>query len=220
MIPPIHLDFVKREFHLRCYRTHNAQALNRQFPQYSLSILYRISKGVQPMYMTDRVYLTLKGILEYASHHRYKAGQLKHANIAAKHGVSVRKVDSLSNSYKKARAETPEQTNERYLMNMTEQDWESYLSEHSLSLVYEYKFKSKPVPVTQDKKPKTEKRTQSRIFNYKWIEKTTPKAKFYVTHETISEIHGFWCPKAAIISDGSMAVEIANWCEIKIINFV
>ncbi len=47
----------------------------------------------------------------------------------------------------------------------------------------------------------------------------SPKAKFYLTESSMSGDFGFWCPKAAIVSESETQVEIANWCNIKVIEY-
>jgi hypothetical protein len=97
-------------------------------------------------------------------------------------------------------------------MNMTEQDWEIVLAEHreSFNVMADA---VKPPAITS--KPRTE---GNQVFQYIRIEKATAKAKFFVTHETLTELHGFWCPNAAIVASKGSTVEIQNWCTIKTIN--
>ena len=86
-------------------------------------------------------------------------------------------------------------------MNMTEQDWEIVLAEHRES----FHVMSDEVPPAPTTKPRTK---GNQVFQYIRIEKTTAKAKFFVTHETMTELHGFWCPNAAIVSSKGNTVEI------------
>lgn len=81
-------DFAKRDQHLALWSTHNAPALSKHFPEYSLDEIYRIRSGIRPKYMRDRVYITLKCILEFADHHKQEAGRLKFSNLEAKYGLS------------------------------------------------------------------------------------------------------------------------------------
>jgi len=100
-------------------------------------------------------------------------------------------------------------------MNMTEQDWEIVLAEHRESFnVMAVLRKQPPAPTS---KPRTE---GNQVFQYIRIEKATAKAKFFVTHETLTELHGFWCPNAAIVASKGSTVEIQNWCTIKTIQFI
>ena len=97
-------------------------------------------------------------------------------------------------------------------MNMTERDWEIVLAEHRESFNVMADAVKPPAPTS---KPRTE---GNQVFQYIRIEKATAKAKFFVTHETITELHGFWCPNAAIVASKGSTVEIQNWCTIKTIN--
>jgi len=97
-------------------------------------------------------------------------------------------------------------------MNMTERDWEIVLAEHRESFNVMADAVKPPAPTS---KPRTE---GNQVFQYIRIEKATAKAKFFVTHETLTELHGFWCPNAAIVASKGSTVEIQNWCTIKTIN--
>lgn len=108
-------------------------------------------------------------------------------------------------------------------MNMTDQDWEIVLAEQqeAFQALCSKKEKYDPyrmVVTVNDEPVKPSDRNQ--IFEYIRVERKTAKAKFFVTHETLGEIHGFWCPDAAIVSRDSRYIEIQHWCKIKIINFV
>lgn len=110
-------------------------------------------------------------------------------------------------------------------MNMTEQDWERVLEEQGESFRALVDSPEEPVSETKHlypnglpKPPNPSKEPQ--LFTFIRIEKTTPKAKFYVTHETMTEIHGFWCPNAAATMRETDVVEVAHWCKIKIIQFI
>lgn len=106
-------------------------------------------------------------------------------------------------------------------MNMTDRDWEIVLAEQREAfeaLTESAKDPNRFYPNGKEKPPNPTKENQ--LFTFIRIEKTTPKAKFYVTHETMSEIHGFWCPNAAATMRETDVVEVAHWCKIKIINFV
>lgn len=85
---PLYEDLAKRELHQWLHQTHNAHALQRQFPKYTLDTLYRVRNGIRTKYMPERVYLTLKGILDFAEYHRREAGKLKFSNLAEKYGIS------------------------------------------------------------------------------------------------------------------------------------
>ncbi len=118
-------------------------------------------------------------------------------------------------------------------MNMTERDWEIVLAEqreafHALAdspeePVYEVSNDwgnaiPKPPPIPEPNYVPGKKEEQ--IFRFIRVEKQTAKAKFYVTHETMTEIQGFWCPNAAVIIRDTDVVEVAHWCKVKIIQFV
>lgn len=92
MIPDIFQDFAKRDFHLWLYKTHNAPALAKQFPKYTLCTFHRIRRGIQPKYMPDRVYLTFKGILDYADEHAVEAIKYSSLSLEIKYGLSEEKV--------------------------------------------------------------------------------------------------------------------------------
>lgn len=104
---------------------------------------------------------------------------------------------------------------------MTEQDWDDMINQHKESLDAEYtrdplaKFKSEYL--IEPAKPKT---GEGQIFRFIRIEKQTAKAKFYVTHETMTEVQGFWCPNAAATMRDTDIVEVAHWCTIKVIQFI
>lgn len=87
-MPSLYEDFAKRELHQWLHQTHNAHALQRQFPKYTLDMLYRVRSGHRAKYMPERVYRTLKGIMEFADYHRREAGKLKFSNLAEKYGIS------------------------------------------------------------------------------------------------------------------------------------
>jgi len=99
-------------------------------------------------------------------------------------------------------------------MNMTNQDWEIVLAEHRESFHVMADAVKPPAPTS---KPRTE---GNQVFQYIRIEKTTAKAKFFVTHEDMAEAHGFWCPNAAILHDNSNTVTVHKWCMIKTIQFI
>ena len=99
-------------------------------------------------------------------------------------------------------------------MNMTERDWEIVLAEHRESFHVMADAVKPPAPTS---KPRTE---GNQVFQYIRIEKATAKAKFFVTHETLTELHGFWCPNAAIVASKGDTVEIEKWCTIKTIQFI
>lgn len=110
-------------------------------------------------------------------------------------------------------------------MNMTEQDWEIVLAEQREAfeaLTEPVKDPNSFYPNGKVKPPNPTKENQ--LFDYIRVEKTTPKAKFFVTHETLGEIHGFWCPNAAIVCHKGgtydKQVEVQHWCKIKIIQFI
>ena len=116
-------------------------------------------------------------------------------------------------------------------MNMTEQDWENFFKEYKPSLDDigeptgpDYpdgpEFQGYEKRITGNVKVTVKQDARNQLFDYIRIEKGTPKAYFFVTHETLGEIHGFWCPKAAIVKDTGNQVEIQHWCKIKIIQFV
>lgn len=103
-------------------------------------------------------------------------------------------------------------------MNMTERDWDIVLAEQqeafeALAGSFEEKLMQ---PVT----PPAKEDNRNQLFDYIRIEKGTSKAYFFVTHETLGEIHGFWCPKAAIVKDTGNQVEVQHWCKIKTIQFI
>lgn len=109
-------------------------------------------------------------------------------------------------------------------MDMTERDWEILLAHHRESFHAladsreEPKVKTEHLyPNGKPKPPNPSKEPQ--IFRFIRVEKTTAKAKFFVTHETMTEIQGFWCPNAAVILRDTDVIEIAHWCKIKIIEF-
>jgi len=93
-------DFAERDFHKWLHQTHNAHALHRQFPEYTLDTLYRVRKGHKAKYMPERVFLTLKGILEFAEHHRREASKLSFYNLAHKYGVSECTITRIHAMYK------------------------------------------------------------------------------------------------------------------------
>lgn len=119
-------------------------------------------------------------------------------------------------------------------MQMTDKDWQKVLQTHSDSLDAMTGAKGTKNHVPQPKStnqlpplPGTSKSDKSskdaQEFKYIRIEKTTPKAKFFVTYEDLAEVHGFWCPNAAIIKhtggSDNLTVHVAHWCNISIINF-
>jgi len=110
-------------------------------------------------------------------------------------------------------------------MNMTERDWEIVLAEQqeafeALCSKEEKTYEIKKGWANGIAKPPAKADNRNQLKEYIRIEKGTPKAYFFVTHETLGEIHGFWCPKAAIVKDTGNQVEIQHWCKIKIIQFV
>lgn len=97
---PIYDDFAKRDFHLWLYRNHHPTALHKQFPRYSVYLLYRIYKGHKPKYMPDRVRLTLKGIMDFAYYNKQEAGKLSFYNLAHKYGMTEQAVRRFYQAYK------------------------------------------------------------------------------------------------------------------------
>lgn len=97
---PLYEDFAKRELHQWLHQTHNARALAKQFPKYTLDTLYRVRNGIRPKYMPERVYLTLKGILDFSEHHRREASRLKFSNLADKYEISECTVSKLYKEWK------------------------------------------------------------------------------------------------------------------------
>lgn len=85
-------DFTKRELHQWLHQTHNAHALAKQFPKYPLNTLYRVRAGIRPKYMPERVYLTLKGIMDFAEYHRREAYRLSNTRLELKYGISREKL--------------------------------------------------------------------------------------------------------------------------------
>ncbi len=113
-------------------------------------------------------------------------------------------------------------------MNMTERDWEILLAEQREAFHALADSPEEPVyEVSNDwgngipKPPPAPKVKQDgQIFHFIRVEKQTAKAKFYVTHETMTEIQGFWCPNAAVILRDTDVIEVAHWCKVKIIPFL
>lgn len=115
-------------------------------------------------------------------------------------------------------------------MNMTEQDWDIVLAEQQEAfeaLVDDPRGSANGTEYWYgngvSKRPAKED-NRNQLFDYIRVEKTTPKAKFFVTHETMTEIHGFWCPNTAIVchKGGShdKQVEVQHWCKVKTIQFI
>ena len=104
-------------------------------------------------------------------------------------------------------------------MNMTERDWEIVLAEHreSFHVMADAVTPANKQPVTQT--PIERKGSPDQIFKYIRIEKTTAKAKFFVTHDDLAETHGFWCPNAAIVSTRGDEVHIEKWCKLRTVQF-
>lgn len=94
------------------------------------------------------------------------------------------------------------------MSNMTSRDWESWLAEWRESI--------KPAR-TASKQVKTEGTVEHKYL-YE-VGRGTPKARFFATHETLSEVHGFWVPKSLIVSDAANVVELPAWFNVKIINY-
>lgn len=103
-------------------------------------------------------------------------------------------------------------------MNMTEQDWEKVLEEQREA--FQALVTGKEEELLKPVETPAKKDNRNQLKEYFAIHKQTPKAKFFVTHETMGEIHGFWCPNAAIVNIDGRYVEIQHWCKIKIIQFV
>ena len=93
------------------------------------------------------------------------------------------------------------------MATMTQKDWEQCVAEHSKSIDY----------IDTDPKKSTDRKAQIKSFIN--TGKETARATFFVTHTTLTEVHGFWCPNSAIISIADDQVTIAHWCQVKIINF-
>ena len=104
-------------------------------------------------------------------------------------------------------------------MNMTEQDWESILLQHKLSLdllsegvaIRTTYRTAKPQPVSSSGP------LGSKEIPYLFVGKLTAKAKFYVTHECHSEVGGFWVPKSIIVREEKEAVHVKEWFRINIV---
>lgn len=101
---------------------------------------------------------------------------------------------------------------------MTEQDWDIVLAEQQEA--FEALVSSFEEELMQPVTPPAKEDNRNQLKEYFAIHKQTPKAKFFVTHETMGEIHGFWCPNAAIVNMDGRYVEIQHWCKIKIIQFI
>jgi len=93
-------DFAKRDIHRGLHDSHNARALHRQFPRYTLDSLYRIRRGEQPKYMRPRTYLTLKLIMEFADYHNQEARKLTSIELQIKYGISENRYKQLNKEWK------------------------------------------------------------------------------------------------------------------------
>ena len=90
---------------------------------------------------------------------------------------------------------------------MSPDDWSNYLSEGKDT----YSNLKGPFG---DGKPKTK--------SHKYLGKIgrgTPKAQFFLTENGIAGEFGFWCPRSAIVSDDGMYVNVAEWCNITVIEY-
>lgn len=52
------------------------------------------------------------------------------------------------------------------------------------------------------------------------IERRSVKAKFFVTEDSMFGIYGFWCPKGIIDRESATHVDVPEWFEMKIVEFL
>lgn len=96
--------------------------------------------------------------------------------------------------------------------NMTEQDWANHLAQ------WEESFSVPPVKSTVNHTPKAGPEHQ--LIDIIRVERMSVKAKFYVTEDNISGVYGFWCPKGIVKKEPPGKVELPDWFEPKIIEFL
>ena len=104
--------------------------------------------------------------------------------------------------------------------NMTEQDWEAYMTEWESSFtpinpdLMNYDISAE---ITKPEQPEARKGQQSVPYIRKG--RSSAKAQFYITEDSMSGIYGFWCPKKVVDRESNTHVDIPDWFELKIVEF-
>lgn len=113
----------------------------------------------------------------------------------------------------------PDARGNKMQSNMTDQDWVNYLNywEESFYGVEESIKHDAPV-IIPNECPTPRKVKDGRMYMYHFIEMTTAKAKFFVTHIDEGK-RGFWVPNVAILIENAHEVVVADWCELTEISF-
>ena len=105
---------------------------------------------------------------------------------------------------------------------MTEQDWDIYIGEWELSLLCprDVPLDRSPildVPKNSTKKPAKE--GDQDAMSYVRIGRSTAKAHFYITEESMSGTFGFWCPKSFKANTDNKSISLPKWMKTNIIEF-
>tara|TARA_R110000764_G_scaffold60094_1_gene129246 strand:+ start:707 stop:1054 length:348 start_codon:yes stop_codon:yes gene_type:complete len=111
--------------------------------------------------------------------------------------------------------------------NMTEWDWGVHLSQWERSFNNGIPPTMKPVcksketvfNIEPDHTPVEPRQGQQSLPIIR-IERRSAKAKFFVTEDSMSGVFGFWCPKGIIDRESSTNVDVPEWFEMKIVEFL
>ena len=97
------------------------------------------------------------------------------------------------------------------MAKMTEQDWDKCLGQWSLSLIGLQSDAPAPAPAPA---------SNTKTIPYVKKGRSSHKAQFYITEDSMSGDFGFWCPKRIINTEHEQYIIVPQWFDEKIVEFL